>query len=372
MTAVATKISRVSSFQVAVVVAVILAAATTVLSDDNALIPSDKGQLDQWFSKNVLPLSARKGTLDAELVAAEANPKTVTVSQDGKGDFKTITDAINSVPTNNAQRVIIKIAGGVYNEKVTIDRTKDFITMIGDPKNMPNLTYNGDAKRYGTVDSATLITNSNYFVAANIIFSNSAPMPDGRREGAQAVALRVSGNNSAFYNCVLLGFQDTLCDDRGNHLFKDCTIQGTVDFIFGSGKSLYLNTKLIVVGTVGGVIAAQARESDDDTIGYSFVHCDISGTASGTFLGRAWMAYGRVVYAYSTISNIITPLGWNINNHPAMAQTVYFGEYQNSGDGANTKGRAPFTKILNDADAKQFISLGFIEASKWLLPSPQA
>lgn len=58
--------------------------------------------------------------------------------------------------------------------------------------------------------------------------------------GAQAVALRVSGDRSAFYNCKIIGFQDTLCDDRGNHFFKDCHIRGTVDFIFGSGTSLYL------------------------------------------------------------------------------------------------------------------------------------
>ena len=54
------------------------------------------------------------------------------------------------------------------------------------------------------------------------------------------MALRMSGDKAAFYNCKLFGFQDTVCDDRHRHLFKDCLIQGTVDFIFGSGKSLYL------------------------------------------------------------------------------------------------------------------------------------
>lgn len=152
---------------------------------------------------------------------------------------------------------------------------------------------------------------------------NSAPMPDGRSEGAQAVALRLSGDKSALYNCTLLGFQDTLCDDRGNHLFKDCTIQGTVDFIFGSGKSMYLDTKLIVVGERGGVIAAQARKSEEEDIGYSFVHCDISGTANGTWLGRAWMSHGKVVFAYTSMAKIVNPLGWNENNHPANAQFVF-------------------------------------------------
>ncbi|KAK4280010.1 hypothetical protein QN277_011695 [Acacia crassicarpa] len=367
---VASKIRRVSSIiQVAVVA--VLFTATAVLCNDNVQIPSDRGQLNQWFSQNVKTLSVRKKTLDPALLAAEVSPRVITVSKVGKANFRTITDAINSVPLNNKRRVIIKIAGGEYREKVTIERTKDFITLLGDPKNKPKLIYNGTAKQYGTVDSATFITHSNYFVASNIIFSNSAPMPDGQMDGAQAVAVRVSGDKSAFYNCVFLGFQDTLCDDRGNHLFKNCLIQGTVDFIFGSGKSLYLNTKLVVVGKVGGVIVAQAREGNDDTIGYSFVHCDISGTAGGSFLGRAWTSHGRVVYSYTSMNNVINPQGWNINNHPEMSRSVYFGEYQNSGSGANTKGRAPFTKFLATNDAKQFLTLGFIQASKWLLPPPQ-
>ena len=65
-------------------------------------------------------------------------------------------------------------------------------------------------------------------------------MPDGIRKDAQAVAMRISGDKAAFYNCKFMGFQDTLCDDKGRHFFKDCFIQGTVDFIFGNGKSLYL------------------------------------------------------------------------------------------------------------------------------------
>ncbi|CAN1291037.1 Probable pectinesterase 49 [Linum perenne] len=52
--------------------------------------------------------------------------------------------------------------------------------------------------------------------------------------------MRISGDKAAFYNCHFIGFQDTLCDDRGRHLFMDCYVRGTVDFIFGNGQSLYL------------------------------------------------------------------------------------------------------------------------------------
>lgn len=68
---------------------------------------------------------------------------------------------------------------------------------------------------------------------------NTAPRPRVGKENAQAVAMRISGDKAAFFNCKFHGFQDTLCDDKGRHFFKDCFIRGTVDFIFGYGRSLY-------------------------------------------------------------------------------------------------------------------------------------
>lgn len=68
---------------------------------------------------------------------------------------------------------------------------------------------------------------------------NSAPEPKPGSEGGQAVALRIAGERAAFYSCDFIGFQDTLHDDSGLHYFKDCTIQGTVDFIFGDARSYY-------------------------------------------------------------------------------------------------------------------------------------
>ncbi|XP_027361983.1 putative pectinesterase 63 [Abrus precatorius] len=363
--------SKSKSFIIQVALAVAFLRAYVVLCDDAVPIPADKLQLDKWFNDNVTPLGKRKATLDSALLTAEEGAKVVKVMQDGSGQFKTITDAINSIPSGNTKRVIVYIGAGNYHEKIKIDRTKPFVTFYGVPKNMPNLTYGGTAQQYGTVDSATLIVESDYFVAANIMISNSAPRPDGKRPGAQAVALRISGDKAAFYNCKMLGFQDTICDDRNKHFFKDCMIQGTVDFIFGSGKSLYLNTELRVLGDNGiTVIVAQARTSDTDDIIYSFVHCDVTGTGTGTFLGRAWMSHPKVIFAYTTMSNIVNQLGWSDNNHPDYAKSAYFGEYQNKGPGANLNGRASFTKKLTYEEVKPFITLGMIQGSKWLLPPP--
>lgn len=68
---------------------------------------------------------------------------------------------------------------------------------------------------------------------------NTAPYPDEGQEGGQAVALRISGDKAAFYNCSFYGNQDTLYDHKGSHYFNNCFIQGSVDFIFGYGRSLY-------------------------------------------------------------------------------------------------------------------------------------
>lgn len=153
-------------------VGIFLAAASSVTADDNTPIPATKAALQGWFQANVKGVEARRATLDPELVAAETgNPRIIKVMKDGSGDFKTITEAISSIPSGNSKRVIVYIGGGVYQEKIRIERTKSFITLYGAPNNMPNLTFYGTAAKYGTVDSASLIVESNYFMAVNLIIS---------------------------------------------------------------------------------------------------------------------------------------------------------------------------------------------------------
>ena len=66
-----------------------------------------------------------------------------------------------------------------------------------------------------------------------------APIPNPGDIGGQAVALSISGDQAAFWGCGFFGAQDTLHDDKGRHYFRDCYIQGSIDFIYGNGKSFY-------------------------------------------------------------------------------------------------------------------------------------
>lgn len=64
-------------------------------------------------------------------------------------------------------------------------------------------------------------------------------------QGMQAVAFRISGDKAFFSGCGFYGAQDTLCDDAGRHYFKECYIEGSIDFIFGNGRSMYKVSSLL-------------------------------------------------------------------------------------------------------------------------------
>jgi pectinesterase len=54
-----------------------------------------------------------------------------------------------------------------------------------------------------------------------------------------ALAAAIQGDKTAIFNCGFLGYQDTLFDGYGRHYYKNCYIQGEVDFIFGFAQTYY-------------------------------------------------------------------------------------------------------------------------------------
>lgn len=77
------------------------------------------------------------------------------------------------------------------------------------------------------------------FIYVVLFEKNTAPPPLPGEVGAQALAIRVLGDQAAFYGCGFYGAQDTLNDDLGRHYYRECFIQGSIDFIFGNARSLY-------------------------------------------------------------------------------------------------------------------------------------
>ncbi|XP_041006933.1 putative pectinesterase 63 [Juglans microcarpa x Juglans regia] len=343
----------------------------TVVCHANQTVASEPtSKLDAWIALNTKQYqeaSKHKPFENALLAGLSSAPtKIIKVKADGSGDFKTINDAVKSIPSGNTDRVIISIAGGRYREKILVDRSKPFVTFYGQPGNMPTITYDGTAKKYGTFNSATVVVESDNFMAVNIVFENSSPKPDPRKSDGQAVAMRISGDKAAFHNCRFIGFQDTLCDDKGRHFFGNCYIEGTVDFIFGNGKSIYKHTTINSVAESLGVIAAQSMDGNSEDSGFVFINCKITGTGD-MYLGRAWKETSRVIFAHTFMGKLINNDGWMSHKDQ---ESVFYGEYKCSGPGSSSSKRS-FGKILTDEEAKPFLSQSFIGGNEWMLPVPK-
>ncbi|KAH6797188.1 Pectin lyase-like superfamily protein [Perilla frutescens var. hirtella] len=293
------------------------------------------------------------------------------VDTNGCCNFTTVQAAVDAVGVMSPKRNIIWINSGIYFEKVTIPKTKPNITFQGQGYTATAIVWNDTANSaHGTFYSGSVQVFSTNFIAKNI-----TPMPAPGAVGAQAVAIRIAGDEAAFWGCGFFGAQDTLHDDRGRHYFRDCYVQGSIDFIFGNGKSFYQNCRINSIASpvaagakvINGAVTAQGRASKDENSGFAFVNCSIGGTGR-IWLGRAWRPFSTAVFAYTFMSDIIASEGWNDFNDPTRDQSIFYGEYNCTGDGANTTSRASYVQRLNDTQALPFLNLSFIDADQWLQP----
>ncbi|MCO5553236.1 hypothetical protein L7F22_006757 [Adiantum nelumboides] len=295
-----------------------------------------------------------------------ATAKVITVSKSGNADFSTVQDAVDSVLSDNQERVVIQIDAGTYKEKVEIPKGKDYISLVGAGSGTTTITWDDTATSAGsTFKSASVAVNSDFFIARDIAFENSAPAPKPGAEGRQAVALRIGGDKASFFSCKFYGAQDTLYDYKGRHYFKSCFIQGSIDFIFGDGQSYYDSCQLNSIASSSGSLTAQKREKPSENTGFSFVNCKVTGSGM-IYLGRAWGAYSRVVFLFTYIDDIIRPAGWNDFGDSSHQETAFYGEYQCSGPGANSKNRVTWSYQLTAAQAAPFQTLGFVDGESWV------
>ncbi|PWZ08268.1 putative pectinesterase 53 [Zea mays] len=290
----------------------------------------------------------------------------------GAGDFTSIQAAVDSLPLINLARVVIRVNAGTYTEKVNISPMRAFVTVEGAGADKTVVQWGDTAdtagswgRPMGTFGSATFAVNSMFFVAKNITFKNTAPVPRPGALGKQGVALRISADNAAFVGCNFLGAQDTLYDHLGRHYYRDCYIEGSVDFIFGNALSLYEGCHVHAIARNYGALTAQNRQSLLEDTGFSFVKCRVTGSGA-LYLGRAWGTFSRVVFAYTYMDNIIIPRGWYNWGDPTREMTVFYGQYKCTGPGANYAGRVQWSRELTDEEAKPFISLDFIDGFQWL------
>ena len=299
----------------------------------------------------------------------ESAPVRFVVAADGSGDAKTIQYAIDHAPrTRGMERLIIEIRPGIYKERVIIPQSRPRVTFLGSDAATTIITAGMSAAAAGgTFLSATVTVEGTEFEAENITFENSFGV------GSQAVAISVHSDRAIFRKCRFLGWQDTLYAAWGRQYYRDCYLEGHVDFIFGNATAVFDGCEIRSKGA--GYIAAQSRDVADSPTGFVFRNCKLTkGAESKTaevFLARPWRPYSRVVYLDTWMDAHIRPEGWNNWGNAENEKTAVFGESGSTGPGAAVAARASWSRQVSKDESAGFEPRVFLKGLDLWNPSQE-
>ncbi|KAF4972368.1 hypothetical protein FSARC_1053 [Fusarium sarcochroum] len=305
--------------------------------------------LTQWcYSSQAARLHKRA---DTDRTVAPANCIVVKTSGAGTGEFTSLQAAVNSIGSSSNPACIF-LNPDTYNERVDI-KINAPLTLYGSTadtksykKNTVTIKNTLGSYDAGSLDaSSTVNVRSTNFAAYNINFVN------GYTDG-QAVALTANGNKTGFYGCSFKSRQDTLYAKNGWMYYSNCYIEGAVDYIFGNGHAWFGECTLH---------NGNLETEPDDTSRYIIDHSTITSTGSEdltgkVFLGRPWRVNARVMYQYSTLTEVVHPEGYA---PMAEGATPIFQEYGNTGKGADTSKRKYFTPADNALTKKDLWGSGY-------------
>ncbi|KIN00065.1 carbohydrate esterase family 8 protein [Oidiodendron maius Zn] len=276
-------------------------------------------------------------------------------------EYSSLSSAINTLGQGtSSSTACIFLYPGTYNEQVIINNYKGALTIYGYTSdissyasNQVTITHSESAAAAGSDEaSSTLDVRVDNFRMYNVNVANSYG------KGSQAIALTSNGNQQSFYGCGFYGYQDTLYAHSGYQYYKNCLIQGAVDYIFGDAPAWF--EQCTIQSTDGGAITAMHRGTTSESTFYVINNSQVEAapgytTAGGVYLGRPWGIDARVIYQHCSISNIINSKGWTTM---AAGATPTFMEYGNEGAGATTTARQYETRSTAAVSLSQIFSSG--------------
>ena len=190
---------------------------------------------------------------------------------------------------------------------------------------------------YGTSGSASVSIEAaaHHTYMENLTVANTFDYPNETIEGKQAVAMLTRADQLIFNNVRLTGWQDTLqADGGGRQYFKNCYIEGNVDWIFGSAQAVFDDCD--IVANAAGYVTAASTESTKTT-GYVFINSRLlkksdSVAENSVALGRPWRSNACVTYVKCFMDSHIKTKGYdNMSGNTHSAARFY--EYQSYGPG---------------------------------------
>jgi pectin methylesterase-like acyl-CoA thioesterase len=299
---------------------------------------------------------------------AFAKAVSLSVGATGGADYRTVQAAVDALPDSGGT---IRIAPGRYREKLHIFKSGVHLRGTGKRPQDVVLVYGDSSKTAGgTFKSATLDASGDDFRLTNLTVQNDWGV-DPANPPSQAVALALTGDRAVIDRVRLLGHQDTLYANRGRNkrparqYFRDCYIEGHVDFIFGDANAYFNRCHLHGVAHESVMFTAQSRNAPDDDSAYVFNNCRITAdpAAGEISLGRAWRPYARVLFLNTRMDAPIIMAGWRewTPGKTDTLSTAYYAEYRSTGPGASPSTREPRSHQLTAAQAREWTLPAFFK-----------
>lgn len=250
----------------------------------------------------------------------------LTVDQSGAGDYCTITEALEAIPYECEATIVV--GEGTYHERLFSDKRS--LVIRGEGEVIIVASCGGydviDRKgKRGTFRSATAFFSGEELRLENLIIINGADPTRG-----QAIALYLDVSHCHAIDVSLLSHHDTLfigplpIEEREGGGFygprhltrrKRCRlvysgglIEGSVDFIFGSGDAHFLQTEIRSVAA-GWVCAPSTMEGGQ---GFVFDRCTHTHAeevgSSSVYLMRPWRVGAKARFVSCHVANHIAPI----------------------------------------------------------------
>ena len=282
--------------------------------------------------------------------------------------YKTVQAAVNSVDKANTKRVVILVKEGNYNEHLVV--SSPYISLIGEDSEKTRIYYDVKELAGGDMDKRCAVrieSTAHNFTAENLTFENTYNyLGDGSKSNESADALSSDADNASYINVRILGYQDTLCANKGTQYYYKCYIAGNVDFIYGNEpRALFNDCKLVFrynANKNSGYVCAP-KTSADAAYGLTFYKCQVLSEdgCSGNkyYLARPWGADAYITWIDCYMGKILRANAANpyadMSGNSAKAARFY--EYGSYGPGYAINANRP---QISKKKADEMIKINYL------------
>lgn len=246
-------------------------------------------------------------------------------------DFMTVQGAVNFANAcGQSHEMTVSVSSGIYEEQLYI-RNKNHLTIRGEGKENTIIRFdncnsyvNGVGGGVTSIPelgqpvgkaggrSVVLVENCDLLRFEDISLENT----HGHGSQAETIYFNSDDGRLTAVNCSFTGEQDTV-ELKGWCLFRNCSLTGDVDFIWGYVKTaLFESCEIRSCENAKGGYIVQARCGNGDR-GFVFLDCDIicdSGVESGSvYLARSGgnkEDFDNVTYVNCRMDGHIARSGW--------------------------------------------------------------